>query len=835
MGDASSRDAVAGSMFSDPFRGFDSLTGRPFEAPEAWRADLGRFLSDTGRDLVRRGLEHAARRGAADLDVVDLLGAAAAEDPARALLRAAGAEPDALLARIGDLADGEPGDPPVTLTPAAKRALLDAQRVSRALEAGYLGPEHLLLGVAAGTDTAAVRLLTAQGVTANEIQNALLARPSLGGPGRGRGAGPSRTPVLDSCGRDVTAEARTGALDPVVGREEVIAETVEILARRTRNNPCLIGEPGVGKTSVLEGVAQRIVDGAVPEPLKDLRVLALDLARIAAGSRAETADRVARMLEEIRGSAGELVVFVDGVEVLAGSGDAASLLMPALADGDVHVVAAGTTAEFRRAVGRNAALDRRFQPVLVAEPTPDGTVEILAGLRDKYEAHHQVKIADTALDAAARLSARHVHGRFQPDKAVDVLDRAAARVRLRALSPRDDVRELEQRLGALHRDKEQAVADEDFPRAERLRVEIEELRPQLDRARRGRPRDWREHDDDGAVSEGAPEVTAADIAEVVAQMTGISVDRLTEEERGRLIRLEEHIGERIVGQEQAVAAIGETVRRARAGLADPDRPLGSFVFVGPPGVGKTESARALADVLFGGSGRLTLIDLAEYGEAFTVGRLIGRPPGYVGYEEEGQLTEAVRRRPHGVVVLDAIERAHPAVREVVLRMLDEGRVTDGQGRTIDFGTTIIVLTTGVGGQRVLEAGRDSPDLRHEVLDLLVAELGSELIDRVDETIVFARLDHPQLRAVVDLFVRGTQDRLAGQGVGLEVTVAARDLLAEHGHRPGAGARPLRGTVRRELDGPLARMLLGGDLTEGDTVHVDRTGDDVAISVTPAGS
>ncbi|GAA0946420.1 ATP-dependent Clp protease ATP-binding subunit [Actinocorallia libanotica] len=823
-----------GSMFDDPFQRFEYLTGRMFGSPESWpprsggvqRVDLGRLLSEGGRQLLSRAMERAGERGAADLDVADLPDAAAETEPARGLLLAAGADPDALLARIADLAGGgAAGEPPTTFTPAAKRALLDSQRVSRALESGYIGPEHLLIALAANPGSAASRLLAAQGVTANELQDALVNRPSRAGAQQARG-GSGDTPTLDEYGRDLTAEAEEGRLDPVVGREDVIEQCIEVLSRRTKNNPCLIGEPGVGKTAVVEGIAQRVVNGAVPETLKDKRVVALDLTGMVAGSkyRGEFEERIKKVLDEIRAHSDELVIFIDEVHTLVGAGaaeggmDAANVLKPALARGELHVVAATTIDEYRKHIEKDGALERRFQPVMVAEPTVDETVQILAGLRDKYEAHHQVRITDEALDAAARLSDRYVSDRFLPDKAIDLMDQAAARVRLRSMSPDEDARELEQRLQALHRDKDQAVSNEDFSRAEQLRREIEQLRPELENARHGR--------------DDVPEVTTVDIAEVVSRRTGIPVSQLTEEERAQLLRLEERLHERVIGQDEAVEAVSEAVRRGRAGLADPDRPQGSFLFLGPTGVGKTELARALADVLF--AGHMVRIDMSEFQEKHTVSRLIGAPPGYVGYEEAGQLTEAVRRSPHSVVLMDEIEKAHPDVMNILLQMLDDGRLTDGQGRTVDFTNTIVIMTSNVGAQQILDAEGDVAQLREELMDLLQHTLRPELLNRIDETIVFTRLDREQLRQIVDLLLERTRRRLHGQGVTLEVDDAAKDRLAEVGYKPEFGARPLRRTVQRELDNRLSRMLLNGDLEDGASVRVTcPDGGELEFEVSPA--
>ncbi|MDA2813113.1 ATP-dependent Clp protease ATP-binding subunit [Nocardiopsis sp. RSe5-2] len=834
-----------GSMFDDAFRRFDYLSGRLMGGPGAdvWppraggvqRVDIGRLLSEPARELVGEALERAGGRGSPDLDVIDLLAAAADTDPARQILAAAGADTPALAVRIADLTgDGTPGEAPETLSPAAKRTLQDALRISRALESSYVGVEHLLLALAANPQSQASRLLQEQGVDANTLQEAMTtgaraARSGAGlsasgGPG-GQARGASSTPTLDEYGRDLTDEASEGSLDPVVGREEEIEQAIEVLSRRTKNNPCLIGEPGVGKTAIVEGIAQRIVNGSVPETLKGRRVVALDLTGMVAGSkyRGEFEERIKKVIDEIREHSEEVIVFIDEVHTLIGAGsseggmDAANILKPALARGELHVISATTVDEYRKNIEKDAALERRFQPVFVAEPSVEDTIGILSGLRDTYEAHHQVRIGDDALDAAARLSDRYISDRFLPDKAIDLMDQAAARVRLRSLTPADDAKEMEERLEALHRDKDQAVAAEDFDRAKELREEIERLRPELEAARGGR--------------DEVPLVTATDVAEVVSRRTGIPVAQLTEEERDRLVRLEEHMHERVVGQDEAVSAVSEAVRRARAGLSDPDRPEGSFLFLGPTGVGKTELARALAEVLFGGEDHMVRIDMSEYGEKHTVSRLIGAPPGYVGHEEAGQLTEPVRRRPHSVVLLDEIEKAHPDVVNILLQLLDDGRLTDGQGHTVDFSNTVVIMTSNVGAEMILDWSGGEEELRDAVMDLLLRSMRPELVNRIDETIVFHRLDRVQLRRIVDLMLERTRERLRGQGIALEVSDAAKDRLGELGYKPEFGARPLRRTVQRELGNRLSRMLLDGDATEGDTMVVDVGDGDAGLAIT----
>ncbi|MFG1612936.1 ATP-dependent Clp protease ATP-binding subunit [Nonomuraea wenchangensis] len=812
----------------DPFRGFEELTGRVFGGMEGWppsrpgvqRVDVGRLLSASARDALRQAVEGAGQRGAPDLDVLDLLDALMDVDATRSLLLAAGVDVDRLRGRVGELAaQGQATEPPTTLSPAAKRAILDAQRISRALESSYIGPEHLLLALAANPDSTAARLLREQGVSANELQQALATAAARPGEGARRDGD---TPALDEYGRDLTEEARQGRVDPVVGREDEIEQAIEVLSRRTKNNPCLIGEPGVGKTAIVEGIAQRIVNGGVPDTLKDRRVIALDLTGMVAGSkyRGEFEERVKKVVDEVRAHADEMIVFIDEVHTLVGAGsaeggmDAANILKPALARGELHVIAATTIDEYRKNIEKDAALERRFQPILVAEPTVEQTVEILAGLRDAYEAHHQVRITDEALDAAATLSARYITDRFLPDKAIDLMDQAAARVRLRSRTPGSDVRELEGRLDALRRDKDQAVSSDEFDRAKEITAQIDKLRPELERARRG-------HDD-------VPQVMVEDIAEVVSRRTGIPVTQLTEQERDRLMRLEEHLHERVVGQDEAVTAIAEAVRRARAGLSDPNRPIGSFLFLGPTGVGKTELARALAAALFGGEDHMVRVDMSEFQERHTVSRLIGAPPGYVGYEEAGQLTEAVRRRPHCVILLDEIEKAHPDVMNILLQLLDDGRLTDGQGRTVDFSNAVVIMTSNIGAQLILEAAGDPGTLEGRLMELLRRSIRPELLNRIDETIIFKRLEPEQLRQIVDLLLERTRQRLRGQNVTLEVTDAAKDWLARRGHQPEFGARPLRRTVQRELDNRLSTMLLTGEVTEGGKVTVDVTGDTLQL-------
>jgi ATP-dependent Clp protease ATP-binding subunit ClpC len=656
--------------------------------------------------------------------------------------------------------------------------------------------------------------------------------PAQGGT---RYGGRSATPALDEFGRDLTALAREGRIDPVIGRDEEIDQTVEVLSRRTKNNPVLIGEAGVGKTAIVEGIAQRVVDDDVPETLAGSRVVQLELSGVVAGTRyrGDFEERVKRIIDEIRDHGSELIVFIDELHTIVGAGagseggmDAGNMLKPALARGELHVIGATTLDEYRKDIERDAALARRFQPILVSEPTVDDAIGILRGLRDRYEAHHQVRYSDEALVAAVELSDRYITGRFLPDKAIDLIDQAGARVRLRTGTRGADLRNLERRADELQRDKDQAVASEQYERASQLRDEIGEIRQQIERMeRRSRP---------AAEQAEVPEVGAADIAQVVSRATGIPVHQLTEEEKDRLLRLEQHLHGRVVGQDEAVVAVAEAVRRSRAGLGDPQRPVGSFLFLGPTGVGKTELARALAEALFGEDSRMIRLDMSEFSERHTVSRLVGAPPGYVGYEEAGQLTEAVRRRPYSVVLLDEIEKAHPDVFNILLQILDDGRLTDGQGRTVDFKNTVLIMTSNLGSDLITRRGSalgfagptagSASGQQDAVADRLRRRLREsfrpEFLNRIDEIIVFRQLDKAELRQVTELLLEETRRRLHAQDVIVEFAPAAVDWIAEHGYQPEFGARPMRRTIQREVDNQLSRMLLDGKITAGEQVTVD---------------
>jgi ATP-dependent Clp protease ATP-binding subunit ClpC len=802
------------------------------------------MLSRPARELVEGAAQYAADHGSRDLDTEHLLRAALTVEPTRDLLSRAGADPDAMASQIDEHAgperpDDEEGPTSLALTPAAKRALLDAHTLARAGGAGYIGPEHVLGALAANPESAAGHMLNAARFAATGL-------PQEPG-GAGAPAAPQRapeTPTLDKYGRDLTDLARQGRIDPVIGRDQEIEQTVEVLSRRGKNNPVLIGDAGVGKTAVVEGLAQHIADGDVPDTLLGRRVVALDLTAVVAGTRyrGDFEERLNTIVGEIRAHSDELVIFIDELHTVVGAGaggeggsmDAGNILKPALARGELHIVGATTLEEYRR-IEKDAALARRFQPILIPEPTVPDTLEILRGLRDRYEAHHQVRYTDEALAAAVGLSDRYLTDRRLPDKAIDLIDQAGARVRLRARTKGSDVRVMEREVEQLSRDKDQAVADESYERATQLRDRIGELKQRIAELGEGDQADEGQH----------LEVTSEAIAEVVSRQTGIPVSSLTQEEKDRLLGLEQHLHQRVVGQDEAVAAVADAVLRSRAGLASPNRPIGSFLFLGPTGVGKTELARALAEALFGSEDRMVRLDMSEYQERHTVSRLVGAPPGYVGHEEAGQLTEVVRRHPYSLLLLDEVEKAHPDVFNILLQVLDDGRLTDSQGRTVDFTNAVVVMTSNLGSDAIARRGAgigfgpgggteaDEEARREQILRPLREHFRPEFLNRIDEIVVFRQLTGEQLRQITDLLLEQTRRLMHAQGVTAEFTGAAVDWLARHGHQPEYGARPLRRTIQREVDNRLSRLLLDGRIGEGSHVTVD-VGDDDRLAFTPRG-
>ena len=721
----------------------------------------------------------------------------------------------------------------VAFTPRAKKVLELALDEARRLGHNYIGTEHLLLGLIREGEGVAARVLEAMGADLERVRSQVVYL--LGEEGTASYTKQSsKTPTLDEFGRDLTKLARDNKLDPVIGREREIERVIQVLSRRTKNNPALIGEPGVGKTAITEGLAQRIVRGDVPEILRSKRVVQLDLAALVAGTkyRGEFEERMKKVMEEIRKAQGEVILFVDELHTLVGAGaaegaiDASNILKPSLARGELQCIGATTLDEYRKYVERDAALERRFAPILVAEPSVEQTVEILRGLRERYEVHHGVKIGDDALVAAATLADKYISDRFLPDKAIDLMDEAASKIRLQASFLPQEVRQAMEKAEKARREKEEAIKGQDFEKAAGLRDKEKVLRQKLEELESS----WKT--DKGR---DITTVTADDIADIVSSWTGIPVTRLVEEETEKLLKMEDSLHLRIVGQEEAVHAVSRAVRRARAGLKDARRPIGSFIFLGPTGVGKTELTLALAEFLFGDEQAVVRIDMSEYTERHTVSRLVGAPPGYVGYEEGGQLTEQVRRRPYSVVLLDEIEKAHPEIFNVLLQILEDGRLTDAQGRTVDFKNCVVIMTSNVGAPQIQResvlgfrgAGTEQADaersyerMKAHVMEELRRTFRPEFLNRVDEIIVFKPLTRGQIRLIVDILMQRVRREIRGQGMDLVVTEAARDLLSSEGYDPQYGARPLRRAIQRMVEDPLSDDMLRGKFSAGDEIVLD---------------
>jgi ATP-dependent Clp protease ATP-binding subunit ClpB len=867
--------------------------------------DLNR-LTEKAQDVIRQAQSLAQRQGHQQIDVEHLAVALLSQDGGVAprVVEKAGASPATLAQRIQQALArlprvSGPGAPPgqVYVAPRVNEVLTGAETEAQRMKDEYVSVEHLLLALAEVKDGAVAEAFRGAGLTREKL---LEATAAVRGGQRVTSPAPEGTyEALEKYGRDLTALAQQGKLDPVIGRDEEIRRVIQILSRRTKNNPVLIGPPGVGKTAIVEGLAQRIVRGDVPEGLKGKRIVALDMGALVAGAkyRGEFEERLKAVLKAVQDAQGQVVLFIDELHTVVGAGaaegamDASNLLKPLLARGELHCIGATTLDEYKKHIEKDAALERRFQPVMVDEPTVEDTISILRGLKERYEVHHGVRIKDAALVAAAVLSHRYITDRFLPDKAIDLVDEAAARLRteidsmpaeldeisrrilqleiernaLRKESDaasRDRLEKIEQELarlgeqaGTLRAQWEREKAAIERPR--QIRKRIEEVKLEIEKAMRAYDlnrvaelqygtlaqleRELKQLEEQAGAAGGRrlikEEVDEEDIAEVVARWTGIPVSKLMEGEMQKLLRLEEELHKRVVGQDEAVRAVADAVVRARAGIKDPKRPIGSFLFLGPTGVGKTELARALAATLFDSEDNMIRLDMSEYMEKHTVARLIGAPPGYVGYEEGGQLTEAVRRKPYSVVLLDEIEKAHPDVFNVLLQVLDDGRLTDGHGRTVNFRNTVIIMTSNIGSQLILEMRgaadeRSYQRMREQVLEALRRHFRPEFLNRVDEIVVFRALTEAELARIVEIQLEGLRRRLTERRITLEVTEAARAYLARVGYDPVFGARPLKRVIQREVETPVARLIVAGKLRDGGTVRVDVDGEGLRVEAQP---
>jgi ATP-dependent Clp protease ATP-binding subunit ClpC len=737
----------------------------------------------------------------------------------------------------------------IPFTQSAQKVLELALREALSLGHNYIGTEHILLGLVRENEGVAARILLDFDADAEKIRNEIIRM--LSGPGRRQQGSPGGAPgeksksskLLDQFGRNLTKLAAEAKLDPVVGRQTEIERVMQLLSRRTKNNPVLIGEPGVGKTAVVEGLAARISGNEVPELLKGKQIYTLDLAALVAGSkyRGEFEERLKKVMKEIT-QRGDIILFIDELHNLVGAGaaegaiDAASILKPALARGELQTIGATTLDEYRKYLERDAALERRFQQIRVDEPSVDDTVQILRGLRDRYEAHHRCKITDDALRASATLADRYIQDRHLPDKAIDLIDEAASRMRIKTMSAPPRYRELEDEIEKVRKDKEDAIEAQEFEKAASLR----DKERKLTQKKRELEEDWRNSEG----TEEQPEVGEEEIADIVSMWTGIPVFKLTEAESQKLIRMEDELHKRVIGQEEAIIAVSKSIRRARAGIKDPKRPTGSFIFLGPSGVGKTELARTLAEFLFGDEDAMIQVDMSEYMEKHSVSRLVGSPPGYIGYDEGGQLTEAVRRKPYSVVLLDEIEKAHPDVFNILLQILEDGRLTDAQGRKVDFRNTIVIMTSNIGAGTISknqtlgfsigdESGLSYEDMKERVLGELKKVFRPELLNRIDEVIVFHKLSKEEITTIVDLVLRRLREQMGEHEVAIELTNEAKELLVEKGYDPAMGARPLRRAIQRYIEDPLADFVLGRSLEPGSTILVERKDEDeVDITVIP---
>ncbi|MDB5163909.1 MAG: ATPase with chaperone, ATP-binding subunit [Candidatus Saccharibacteria bacterium] len=820
-----------GDNFGEDFPSFASRLGSPLPRDRE-ATNIEEYISEHTKEIIQQAAETAVKFGRREVDTEHLLYALADSEIVQEILKQFKLKSSDVKGYIETNAPKQEQIPKsedtveVTVAPRVKQVLENAFRDSRELGHSYVGPEHLLLGLLQEDEGMAGELLRRYGLTTESLRQKIVKVVGKGAE-EGRVEGQSTTPQLDKYSRDLSELARQGKLDPVIGRAKEIETTIEILARRTKNNPVLIGEPGVGKTAIVEGLAQRIYHSHVPQVLQDKRVVELSLTAMVAGSkyRGEFEERIKTVLDEITAHQDELIIFIDELHTVVGAGqgggeggiDVANVMKPALARGELHLIGATTLNEYQKYIEKDAALERRFQPVIVPEPTVEQTIEILRGLRDKYEAHHKVKITEPAIVAAAELSDRYIANRFLPDKAIDLIDQAASRVRIGADTYSQDIADLNNKLQQAKREREYAVNHKRMEEANKLEKELKKLTKQRD----GLENKWHAHR--GVTSQ---EVLVEHIAQVVSSITGIPVSELTEEERNKLLKLEERLHERVIGQAEAVEAVADAIRLSRAGLSEGNRPIATFMFLGPTGVGKTELTKALAWVVFGDEDAMIRIDMSEYMERHSVARLIGAPPGYVGYEEGGQLTERVRRKPYSVLLLDEIEKAHPDVHNILLQVFDDGRLTDGKGRVVDFTNTIIIATSNMGASLIQEnltakkAERKTYDqLKAALLEQLRNSFRPEFLNRIDEIIIFEALSREQIKQIVGLQLERVKRMARGQAIELNFDTPVIEHLAAVGYQPELGARELRRQIKSEIENKLAKEILRGSISEGSHVTV----------------
>ena len=761
-----------------------------------------------------------------------------------------GVTPDNVLEEIENLIgrDDEKEITSLSFTPRTKRIIENAFVEARKLDSEYIGTEHILIGIMREADSIAVRIMLDLGVNPQKLYNEIVKvleedeniNNQEGNSNKNSGSFNS-TPTLNQYGTDLTKEASMGKLDPVIGRKNEIERVVQILSRRTKNNPCLIGEPGVGKTAVVEGLAEKIVQGDVPELLKNKRVVTVDLSSMVAGAkyRGDFEERIKKALNEVK-KAGDVILFIDEIHTIVGAGsaegaiDAANILKPLLARGEIQLIGATTLNEYRKYIEKDSALERRFSPVTVNEPTHEETVQILKGIRDKYEAHHNIKITDEAINSAVELSSRYINDRFLPDKAIDLIDEASSKIRLTSLEEPDSIKELENKIQNMNQEKEDAVKIQKFEKAAKLRDEVNSLKEELEKEKNK----W-----NSKKTKTIPKLTEEDIAKVIASWTGIPAAKITQDENKKLKNLDKELHKRVIGQNEAVDAVAKAIRRSRVGLKNPNRPIGSFLFLGPTGVGKTELSKALAESLFGTEDAMIRIDMSEFMEPHSVAKLIGAPPGYVGFDDGGQLTEKIRRKPYSVILFDEIEKAHPDVMNMLLQILEDGRLTDSQGRTVNFKNTVIIMTSNIGARLITDKKslgfansseedetKEYEDIKKNVMAELKKELRPEFINRIDDIIVFHKLNDDEIKSIIDLLLKNVEQRLVEQGLNIKIDKSVKELIAKKGVDKEFGARPLRRAIQNIVEDKLAEEILDGNIKTGVEAKLVAKDDKVELKV-----